>query len=347
MLLFINKFKEIIFLILILGFAFLLIINPAIARNSAYEGIIICGSVLIPSLFPFTVISVFLHKTNIFNILSIPKKFSHYKTVLSIFLISIIGGYPIGAKIISEEYKNKNINKTTANCLLYSCVCGGPSFIILTVGCGIFNSLKLGLIFYVSNVLSSLIIFIFLKNKITVSNNNKKLNNNISTCFVDSVAVSSSTVLSICSYVILCSTFIGIIKNSSLNNFLKNLIICVTEITNATINIKNIYLISFLLGFGGLCVILQLFSQCYIINPKFIKIIISRIVNGFLSALFTFIALKIFPVTIKTFSNTGNSNIFLRTNSIVSIIVITATVVIFLISINNKKFCGKFLIDIF
>ena len=62
MLFFLNKFKEILFLILIFGFAFLLIINPAIARNSAYEGMIICGSVLIPSLFPFSVISIFLHK---------------------------------------------------------------------------------------------------------------------------------------------------------------------------------------------------------------------------------------------------------------------------------------------
>ncbi len=347
MLLFINKFKEILFLILILGFAFLLIINPTIARYSAYEGIKICGSVLIPSLFPFTVISVFLHKTSLLNILPVPKKFSHYKTVLGIFLISIIGGYPIGAKIISEEYKNKNINKSTANHLLYSCVCGGPSFIILTVGCGIFKSLKLGLIFYISNVLSSLIIFIFFKNKITVSKNYKNSNNNISTSFVDSVAISSSTVLDICSYVILCSTFIGIIKNSSLNYFFKNLIISVTEITNATINIRNIYLISFLLGFGGLCVILQLFSQTYIINPNFIKIIISRIINGVLSVFFTFITLKIWPVTIETFSNNGNLNLVLTKNSIVSVTVITVTVVLFLISVNNKKFCGKFLIDIF
>ncbi|MBQ6816247.1 MAG: hypothetical protein IJP26_03345 [Clostridia bacterium] len=347
MLFFLNKFKEILFLILIFGFAFLLIINPAIARNSAYEGMIICGSVLIPSLFPFSVISIFLHKTNFLNILPIPKKFSHYKTVLSIFIISIIGGYPIGAKIISEEYKNKNINKTTANYLLYSCVCGGPSFIILTVGCGIFKSFKLGLIFYISNILSSLIIFIFLKNKIVVSKNNKKLNNNISNCFVDSVAVASSTVLNICSYVILTSTLIGIINSSCLNNFFKNVIISITEITNATINIKNIYLISFLLGFGGICVILQLFSQAYLINPNIIKIIISRIISGILSAFLTFISLKIWPVSIETISNSGNLNIILSKNSIVSIIVITATVIVFLISVNNKKFCGKFLIDIF
>ena len=59
------------------------------------KGLYISGNVIIPSLFPFGVIVLIILRSNI-KILP---------DTVFVFLLSIIGGYPVGAQLIEEIYK--------------------------------------------------------------------------------------------------------------------------------------------------------------------------------------------------------------------------------------------------
>src|SRR5574344_476395 len=72
-----------------------------------------------------------------------------------IFLMSIISGYPVGAKLISEFYEMGAISKVQANKLCTFCSTSGPLFIIGSVGTSMFLNSTLGYIMFLSHILGS------------------------------------------------------------------------------------------------------------------------------------------------------------------------------------------------
>ena len=96
-----NKLIDFAAFLLILGSMVVLIAYPEKMATGIADGLLICGNILIPSLFPFTVLAMFFIESNILQRhLKTPIMFS-----LFVFLLSIIGGYPVGAKIISSSYQ--------------------------------------------------------------------------------------------------------------------------------------------------------------------------------------------------------------------------------------------------
>ena len=79
----------------------LLILDTATALSGMREGLQVCLETVIPSLFPFTVASLVLFKLKV-PVLS-------QKAI--IMLLSHLGGYPVGAKLIDTAYKEKEIDK--------------------------------------------------------------------------------------------------------------------------------------------------------------------------------------------------------------------------------------------
>ena len=85
-------------------FMILIILNPQNSAQGAVNGLLLCGNVIIPSLFPFAVCISFLMNSGIvlvlkpFNRIFI-KIFGMNFEMFSLFLLSFLGGYPIGAKL--------------------------------------------------------------------------------------------------------------------------------------------------------------------------------------------------------------------------------------------------------
>lgn len=73
------------------------------------------------------------------------------------FFMSILSGYPIGAKIIHDLYNKNLITEEDAKRMSIFCTTSGPIFVIGAVGVGMLHSFKLGLIIYISHILSSLL----------------------------------------------------------------------------------------------------------------------------------------------------------------------------------------------
>lgn len=158
-----QNFQNILFSILILGMMFLIISNPSVFSKSTISGIKLFFYSVLPGLFPFMFLTKLL--TEIGLVFKVSKRFSKLSNKLFgtpgvslyCFAMSILSGYPIGAKIISDLYEKNLISDEDAKRMSIFCTTSGPIFIIGAVGVGMLSSFKAGIIIYLSHILSSLI----------------------------------------------------------------------------------------------------------------------------------------------------------------------------------------------
>ena len=116
----------------------ILILDSKTALTGAREAVQLCIQSLIPSLFPFFVLSSLL--TNAFlgaspsllrpvgRLLQIPQGCE------AILIPAFLGGYPAGAQCIGQAYNQGNISKASARRLLLFCNNAGPSFLFGVLG---------------------------------------------------------------------------------------------------------------------------------------------------------------------------------------------------------------------
>ena len=124
-----------------------LLLFPMSAADGARRGIGYCLNLLIPSLFPFMVLSSFITRSGISSVLG--KIFSPFAKLfhmpseagLPLFL-SFIAGYPVGASTASRLHSDGVLDKDDAFRMMCFAVCGGPAFIIKAVGQGMLGSTK-------------------------------------------------------------------------------------------------------------------------------------------------------------------------------------------------------------
>lgn len=158
------------------------IINPAKYIATTIDGILLYGTKILPSLLPFLFITKLMSNFEfIFYVCSKFKwltKFLFCTPAISfyIFFMSIISGYPIGAKLTSEFYSLGLITKKDAQKILSFSSTSGPLFVIGSVGVGFFSSAKIGFILFSSHIISSIINGVIFGHINLKQNNNKKLN---------------------------------------------------------------------------------------------------------------------------------------------------------------------------
>ena len=335
-----KKINNISILGFVVLFSIFLIINPHICEKSVINTMTLCARVLIPSLFPFGVCMLYIVKSGIIEKLNI----LHHVTKLlrltpftfAIMLMSMLGGYPIGAHLINQAVLQGNLDQKNARRLLNFCINAGPGFIVSAVGVGLLKNQKIGYILLVAHISASLLICITSKG---IESHHKKSVLNITPAenFVISASESANAMISICTFVILFGVITSYIEHYSQQlKFLKPLIF-VCEITNAITKTNNIYLISFLFGFSGICIWCQIFSVGKNIKIEFLPFILHRTLHGILSSVITYILVKIFKITQPTYSNLQNitSNAFISTTTFgVSLLIFGLT---FIISLSGKQ----------
>lgn len=213
-------------------------------------------------------------------------------------ILGIISGYPVGAKMVVTLKENGICTSAEAERLLAFTNNSGPLFIIGTVGLGIFLDYKIGLLLLFTHILACLsvgFLFRFWKKNSFEDKKNYKFNfaqNNISFCNLGevlskSIISSINSIVMIGGFIVLFSVIITMLTNSkilqiisllfqpifsifNISNFTSiSLITGIIEVTNglfALSHVSNIsiylklYLTSFLLGFGGFSVLLQVLS---------------------------------------------------------------------------------------
>ena len=349
-----KKIINIFSVILITAFITAIIASPQPCKEGAINGILICGKVIIPSLYPFTVCVLFIIKSGVLQRLDFfspvtNKLFGITAEQFLIMLLSFIGGFPVGAKLINEYIKAKKLTPQQGAVMLNYCINAGPAFIIGAIGVGIIGSNKIGYILLASHIAASVLLcFLSRFFKVEKTTVTPILTPKISPAdnFVLAATESAVSVFNICAFIILFSAVNAYLKAISVHLGAFKYLLYVTEVTNAITYTDNILLVSFLLGFSGICIWCQVLSAAKTFKPNLILFIVFRLLHGIFSMILTYLLLKVFPVTLPTFSSNHSFSLSLLYSTPALTVSMLSMSIIFLISLNAKKYKGKILEDI-
>lgn len=240
-------------------------------------------------------------------------------------IMGIISGYPVGAKIVSNLKKQGICNDVECERLIAFTNNSGPLFIIGTVGVSLFSSSSIGMKLFVVHLISCLIVgFIFrwwkkkttnsssAWTRVSDSNFNQLTFNNLGTILSNSIQSSIKLVLTIGGFVVLFSVIVSMLNSSKilffssmfLNPILNILKIPVTysegiitgiiEVTNGvklasfSTSPLNIIICAFLLGFGGISVLLQVLSITSEAKISIKPYILGKFLQACISAIFMY-----------------------------------------------------------
>ena len=112
----------------------LIIAERQIVANGISEGIEICLQTIIPSLFPFFIISAYLQPlltgSNIPGLASLGRRLAIPSGQENILLLGLLGGYPVGAQLIGESHRKGHLSKENGQIMMGYCNHAGPSFLL-------------------------------------------------------------------------------------------------------------------------------------------------------------------------------------------------------------------------
>lgn len=325
--------QDTILTILIFAVMLIIISNPTIFTSGTISGLKLFVFSVLPGLFPFMFLTKLLTEIGlVFKMTKKMDKFSYslFGTPgisLYAFFMSILSGYPIGAKIISDLYSKNLINEEDAQKMSVFCTTSGPIFVIGTVGTIMFQSFKIGIILYASHILSSIFLGVILniisklknKNKSSIKSiqntvTPKKHENILSYCVVETInslfvvgayitlfyLVSELLdVLNIFNFIssFLSSTFGQIGINVPL---LKETLYGIVEVTRGckslslSINNSSIILASALISFSGISIIMQSMAFLKQAKIKTHNFVFTKVVHSLFSALICYLLIILF-----------------------------------------------------
>ncbi len=140
-----------------------LLLLPGAARAGVREGLALCGELLIPSLFPISVLSGCLVRMG-----EQPGLGPGIRRVLGLseaaalpLLLGLLGGFPLGAQLLSEQYARGRLSRQEAIHLSPLCNQAGPGF-LLGAAASVLGSPRLGLALLLIQLLSLLLTGLFL-----------------------------------------------------------------------------------------------------------------------------------------------------------------------------------------
>lgn len=287
---------------------------------SIRESINICLVAIVPSMYAFMIVSDLFIKSNSYKIIGrVLSPISRYilhldGQLFAIFLISLVAGYPVGAKLISTLDEKNLIEKRVAENMYCYCYSGGLAFIMGTIGNGFKNGLEIALIVYISTIVSNVILAMILnlKSKIPKKDTSSIEVNFNSNILIDSINSSFKVMLNICIMIVAFGIIITFLDGFKISDILSIGLSKILNISNksshsilngfleisrtSSVNIVGKYYLPTLatmFSFGGVCVILQIVS---ISNKSFNlnKFIISRIVTGMISFIICDVLIRIF-----------------------------------------------------
>ena len=339
---YVIKLRRNFFPLIFLGFTFCLLVFSKTNLPAVKNGLQLWVNSVIPSLFPFFVATELLMHTNLITCLG--NVLNRYmKPIFNVrgegafaFIMGIISGYPVGAKIAVNFRKNNICTKAECERLLSFTNNSGPLFIIGTIGVLLFKNTAIGVMLFITHLLACIsvgILFRFWKKKEdnNIENSdffNKKTQNNVVSfsnlgeVLADSITSSISTILLIGGFVVIFSSIISILKTSGILNifvvilspffnmihidtsFIEPLISGFLEITNGISTISNIackklsvniIFTAFLLGCGGISVLLQVLSITSKTDLSIKPYVYGKLLQGILASVYSYIFIQVFP----------------------------------------------------
>jgi sporulation integral membrane protein YlbJ len=135
---------------------------PTQAADGAREGLALCLDIIVPSLFPFFVLSSLMIELGLADCLGrvlervMRPVFNLPGVCGAAVALGFLGGYPVGARTAIALYERGLCNRLETERLLSFCNNSGPAFIFGAVGVGLFTSGRAGFLLYLAHAAASL-----------------------------------------------------------------------------------------------------------------------------------------------------------------------------------------------
>ena len=329
----------------------ILLLKAKEAREGAADGIRICLSVLIPSLFPLMAVTNLLVNTGVCasasSALCRPANilFGVSGAVAPVLLLSLLGGYPVGAGGVASLYRQGVIGRQEAKQASLFCVCAGPGFIVSYIGEALLGSAQVGLLLFATQILSVLLTGITVRlffhqsaEKPVSGTAGKPPALPFSQALVTAVTDAAQSMLGVCAFVVFFSALTEILGKMVTNAAVVPVLYTVLEVCGAVRELsftRPLTDIAFAVGFGGICVHFQLFAALKEVKVNKLLFFLCRIIQGGLAALLMQIALWILPQSVPVFSTAPSGSPALINGSIISGTVLLTILICFFISVKQ------------
>ena len=304
-----------------------LLLFPDQSVTAAKDGVQLCLNVIVPSLFPFFVLSTLCVELGLIRALGsltgplMAPLFRVGGACAGAFLLGIVGGYPVGARTAIALYESGQCSRDEAERLMSFCNNSGPAFILGVVGAGIFSSSAAGLWLYGAHVAASILVGLLFrfygKGTVTVSEFSPAHSADISVSelFIRAVKDAFSSAMNICAFVIfftvvirllfltgiitrLASILVLLLGNLGLHqDMAESLLSGAIEMTSGVWSLRDmaaslgnrLCMAAFILGWAGLSVHCQVLSFIGKSGLSTRTYFFGKLLHGILSAVLVFL----------------------------------------------------------
>lgn len=315
--------KKMLLTFIIILLMLLLLLFPNLCLQSAQNGLLLWFNKVLPSLLPFMIfINILVPLDGLRKLIAfsspLSKKLWHLPGYsFFAFIMGLIAGYPMGAKIVKNLYMDRKLTKEEAELTLcFSNNCG-PLFIVGTIGTAMLSCTSIGYFLFFIHLLSALAMSILTTRNHTLysSRNKTPYTSNTTPSFSyllnQGVMNAMETIVCVGGYIILFSVITTLLTQTPLANTLINLAFSspavstlfkgvfsgFLELSNGShiltlvtpFSVYTLALIAAIIGFGGLCVYFQtlyVLEGCSLSTKTYF---ISKCLQGLLSFSFTLI----------------------------------------------------------
>ncbi len=340
-----KNVRNLLLAVIVLATLVLLFLYPKEIQKGVSEGLRLCGEVIIPSLFPFMALAGFISRTGAARILAIPIEsvmsplFRLPKEAGGTVLLSLIGGYPVGASSVATLCAQGYVDRKDGSRMLTFCANAGPAMAVVAIGKGLLGNIYVGWIIYLSHIAAAIVTgWCFArfapkpsKSKSTHYHKGQSLPD----AFVGAVSDGALQMLTVCGYVVLFSGVTALFKLWD-----AEWISAFTEVTCGTkwaaLSGLSAPIICGILSFGGFSVMCQISSLSRgLISFK--QLIISRIVNAILGFAICSAVITALPQSLQVLSNIGEKSVWISELSIPLSISMLVMAAVFLCSVGCKE----------
>ena len=314
--------------------ALALVLWPGEAMGAMKDGLKLCGNVILPSLFPFFVLSslvVELGMSRYLGRLLEPVMVPLFRVggaCSAALALGFVGGYPVGARTAIQLYQNGQCSRTEAERLLAFCNNSGPAFILGVVGAGVFGSGKAGLLLYLAHILASVcvgVLFRFYKpshRPRTYRRGGPQFQSaSFPAAFTHSITGAMASALNICAFVLFFTVFLRLLSYAGVLGSLsrglavllsplglselwaRRLLTGLLEISSGVTSLTDgaltgrLSMAAFMLGWAGASVHCQVLAFLGDSGLSMGTYVWGKLLHGILSSLLTAVLCALFPIS--------------------------------------------------